>query len=606
MLTDRFDKLRKKELDKVFGKLEIINTWRKVVKNQLRKLDIQDLYDFYDFNYNIDERALALRTEILNGNYQVIKPLIYRLEKKLGICRHIVIPQPQDALVLQVLTEQLNLEIISKMPSENAFYSQDKHNMRYPHNLDTEYGINWQKQWKKLQKLIYQFKESKELLVVTDLSNYYDSIDISVLRNQISNIVDDKEVLLDLLFKIIENISWNPDYLKYTGRGLPTSNLEGVRLLAHSFLFEFDAILKDKTNNSFTRWMDDVIIGVNSRQEAIEMLSSSSDVLKSRGLALNIAKTDIYDSEKAEFHFQIAQNKYLDSVDYNLKPRTQEYNSKTSELKREFKKHLKNTKAKYAEKITKRYVTAFGKFKSEKLLSEVALLYNERPGIRGNLLIYLSELGYKKKTSDTVIKIIRNLNVYDDISLFQVCKLVTDWNIPDNESSLEFLKIFEKEIKAISQRRKNPFDFYCLIWFKSKYEHPDSLLRFIKDYENIWKSDPFLRRQVTTSLSRAYMANPSKVTTILKQQISTGIPQIVSLSSQLLSFSSFDNLPSKINMYLFPTHKQKRYPLSKFLVLCSLLNSESVRTNEIIKSKVKEYIVDDYQKKWIVAHYNIR
>ncbi|WP_298313624.1 RNA-directed DNA polymerase [uncultured Aquimarina sp.] len=606
MLTDRFDKLRRKELDKVFGKLEIINTWRKVVKNQLRKLDIQDLYDFYDFNYNIDERALALRTEILNGNYQVIKPLIYRLEKKLGICRHIVIPQPQDALVLQVLTEQLNTEIISKMPSENAFYSQDKHNMRYPHNLDTEYGINWQKQWKKLQKLIYQFNESKELLVVTDLSNYYDSIDISVLRNQISNIVDDKEVLLDLLFKIIENISWNPDYLKYTGRGIPTSNLEGVRLLAHSFLFEFDAILKDKTNNSFTRWMDDVIIGVNSRQEAIEMLSSSSDVLKSRGLALNIAKTDIYDSKKAEFHFQIEQNKYLDSIDYDLKPRTKEYNSITSELKRELKKHLKNTKAKYAEKITKRYVTAFGKFKSEKLLSEVALLYNERPGIRGNLLIYLSELGYKKKTSDTVIKIIRNLYVYDDISLFQVCKLVTDWNIPDDENSLEFLKTFEKEIKAISQRRKNPFDFYCLIWFKSKYEHPDALLRFIIDYNNIWKSDPFLRRQVTTSLSRAYMINPSKVTTILKQQISTGIPQIVSLSSQLLSFSSFENLPSKINMYLFPTHKQKRYPLSKFLVLCSLLNSEKIRTNEIIKSKVKEYIVDDYQKKWIVAHYNIR
>ncbi|MBJ6368138.1 RNA-directed DNA polymerase [Snuella sedimenti] len=606
MLTDRFNKLRKTELDKVFGKLEIINIWRSIVKNQLRKLDIQDLYDFYDFNYNIDERALAIRTEILNGNYQVIKPIIYRLEKKLGICRHIVIPQPQDALVLQVLTEQLNSEIIGKMPSENSFYSQDKHNMKYPHDLDTEYGVNWQKQWKKLQKLIYQFSESKELLVVTDLSNYFDSIDISVLRNQISNIVDDKEVLLDLLFKIIENISWNPDYLKYTGRGLPTSNLEGIRLLAHSFLFEFDAILKEKTNNSFTRWMDDVVIGVNSRQEAIEMLSSSSDVLKSRGLALNLAKTDIYDSEKAEFHFQIDQNKYLDSIDYNIKPRTSKYNLKTSELKREFKKHLKETKAKYSEKITKRYVTAFGKFKSEKLLSEVALLYNERPGIRGNLLIYLSELGYKKKTSDTVINIIKNLNVYDDISLFQVCKLVTDWDIPDNESSLEFLRTFEIEIKSISQRRKNPFDFYCLIWFKSKYEHPDSLLRFIKDYENIWKSEPFLRRQVTASLSRAYMINPSKVTTILKQQISTGIPQIVSLSSQLLSFSSFENLPSRIHLYLFPTHKQKRYPLSKFLVLCSLLNSEKIRTNEIIKSKVKEYIVDDYQKKWIEAQYNIR
>lgn len=607
MLTDRFNKLRKKELDKVFEKKEIVSTWRKVVRNQLRKLDILDLYDYYDFNYNIEERALALRVEILNGNYQVIKPLIYRLEKKFGICRHIVIPQPQDALVLQVITEQLNTEIISKMPSENSFYSQDKHNMRYPHNVETEYGVSWQKQWKKLQKLIYQFKESKELLVVTDLSNYYDSIDISVLRNQISNIVDDKEVLLDLLFKIIESISWNPDYLRYTGRGLPTSNLEGVRLLAHSFLFEFDAILKEKTNDSFTRWMDDVIIGVDSRQEAIEMLSSSSDVLKSRGLALNIAKTDIYNSEKAEFHFQIDQNLYLDSLDFDIKPRTTKYNSITSELKKEFKKHLKtNNKAKYSEKITKRHVTAFGKYKSEKLLSEVDTLYNEHPGIRTNLLIYLSELGYKKKTSESVIKIIENLNVYDDISLFQVCKLVTDWDIPDDENSLSFLNSFEKEIKNISKRRKNPFDFYCLIWFKAKYDHPDSLMRFIKQYENIWKSEPFLRRQVASCLSRLYITDKARVTLILKQQISTGIPQIVSISSQLLSFSTFEALPSKIRLYLFPTHKQKRYPLSKFLVLCSLLNSENLRMDENIKSNVREYITDSYYKKWLESQYNIR
>ena len=333
MLTERFTKLRKKELEKVFEKKIIISVWRKVVKNQLRKLDIQDLYNYYDFNYNIEERASVLRTEILNGNYQTVKPLIYRLEKKFGVCRHIIIPQSQDALVLQVITEQLNTEIIGKMPSENSFYSQDKHNMKYPHKLDTDYGINWRKQWKKLQKLIYKFKEDKELLVVTDLSNYYDSIDIAVLRNQISNIVDNKEVLLDLLFKIIESISWNPDYLKYTGRGLPTSNLEEIRLLAHSFLFEFDAILKERTNDSFTRWMDDVIIGVDTRQEAIETLSSASDVLKSRGLALNLAKTDIYDSEKAEFHFQIQENKYLDSINLELKKRTKEYNKLTSELK---------------------------------------------------------------------------------------------------------------------------------------------------------------------------------------------------------------------------------------------------------------------------------
>ena len=89
---------------------------------------------------------------------------------------------------------------------------------------------------------------------------------------------------MDILFKILEKISWLPDYLPYTGRGLPTTNLEGVRLLAHSFVFEIDAVLKNKSMESFTRWMDDIIIGVNTRDEAVNVLSSTSDILKSRGL----------------------------------------------------------------------------------------------------------------------------------------------------------------------------------------------------------------------------------------------------------------------------------------------------------------------------------
>lgn len=606
MLTERFIKLRKKELDVVFEKKKIIEVWRNIVKQQLRKLDIQDLYDFYDFNYNIEDRALVLRTDILNGNYRTVKPLIYRIEKKLGVCRHIIIPQPQDALVLQVLTENLNKEIIGKMPSQNSFYSQDRHNMRYPHQLEIDYSLSWRKQWNKLQKLIYQFKEEKELLIVTDLSNYYDSIDISVLRSQISNIVDSKEVFLDLLFKIIESISWTPDYLPYTGRGLPTSNLEGIRLLAHSFLFEFDAILKEKTNDSFTRWMDDVIIGVNSRKEAIEIISEASDVLKSRGLALNLAKTDIYDSEKAEYHFQIESNKYLDSIDYSVKRRTKTYNELTSKLKKNLNKHLKDNKPKYAEKITKRYVTAFGRLKSEKLLSNVAELYDQIPGIRQNLLYYLAELGYKKKTSEAVLNIIRNLNVHDDISLFQVCKLVTDWEIINNSTSDLFLKEFESILQSISSKRKKPFDFYCLIWFKSKYDHPDSLLRFIKKYETIWNLEPFLRRQVTAVLSRLLIFDRDDVTKLLEQQIATGIPQIVSLASHILSFSNYDSIVGKVKLYLFPTHKQKKYPLQKFLVLCCLLTSEKIRTDIRVRGYIFEHINDEYYKKWLESQYNIR
>jgi len=126
MQTERFNRLRKTALSKIFNKKHIVDVWRKIVKNQLRNLDLKDLYDHYDFNYNVEERAIAIKNEILSGTYKVSQPLIYRIEKKFGVCRHLVIPQPIDALVLQVLVEQVADSILSNQPSNNAFYSRDR------------------------------------------------------------------------------------------------------------------------------------------------------------------------------------------------------------------------------------------------------------------------------------------------------------------------------------------------------------------------------------------------------------------------------------------------------------------------------------------------
>jgi hypothetical protein len=262
------------------------------------------------------------------------------LEKKFGVCRHIVIPQPIDALVLQVLVENVAEQIVKHQPSENAFYSRDKHNVRKPHE-SSDYRLNFRQQWKKLQKEIYRFNDERKLLIVTDLSNYYDSININELKKVFLGYINANEVLVDILFRVIEEISWKPDYLPYTFRGLPTSNLEAIRLLAHSFLFEIDEVLDKKTNKNFTRWMDDIVIGVDDRREAIRILSDISDMLKSRGLALNLSKTAIYNQEQAKYHFQIEENKYLDTLE-NLKKSDDSYKKSTAELLRKFKKHFQD------------------------------------------------------------------------------------------------------------------------------------------------------------------------------------------------------------------------------------------------------------------------
>jgi len=160
MHTERFRQLRKKELDGLLDKETVSKVWRKIVRDQLRSLEFKDLFDHYDFNYNIEDRAAALKNEILDGTYTVSAPLIYRIEKKLGVCRHLVAPQPIDALLLQVLVESVADKILKKQPSANSFYSRDKHNVKKPHE-DVQYGVSFRKQWKSLQKKIYKFNEDK-------------------------------------------------------------------------------------------------------------------------------------------------------------------------------------------------------------------------------------------------------------------------------------------------------------------------------------------------------------------------------------------------------------------------------------------------------------
>ena len=75
-----------------------------------------------------------------------------------------------------------------------------------------------------------------------------------------------------------------------------------------------------------------------------------------------------------------------------------------------------------------------------------------------------------------------------------------------------------------------------------------------------------------------------------------------SLASFLLAI---EKLESKLDMYLFPTKKQRVYPLGKFLVLCSVLNSENIRTNKQIVKKVKETVSDPYYRKWLSVQYEI-
>ncbi len=590
MHTERFQRLRKKALNAVFEKEISKEIWRSTVRNQLRNMEIKDLYDHYDFNYNIEDRIQAIKASILDGSYSVGTPLIYKTEKKYGICRHMVIPQPEDALILQCLIEQISSSVLKKQPSKNAFYSRGKHNVKKPHEA-VEYGLSFREQWKILQKQIYNFTDTFDYLVVTDLTNYFDSIDLRELRRVFVSYVEADEVVIDLIFRVVEGLSWKPDYLPYSHRGLPTANIEPIRLLAHSFLFEIDQILRERTGENFARWMDDITCGIDDKRNGIALLSDVSDVLKSRGLALNLSKTQILSAEEAYFHFQIEKNLEIDSYEA-LKPGTKKAKEAERELWFKYKSHFKDRSPKAWDKIAKRYITTFSKLESDRLLVDLSTRYISNPALRTNYLIYLSVRGYSQKAANGVIEILREIDPFDDLSLFQISNLITQWKVPLNKRGSDFVQEAKKILMGHSKRKRDAQSFFALLWFMSKYEDVSGLSSFLIKYRNIWQNNSFLRRQATASMARFSSSLTKKQVELINDQAMSGVPTTVSVANQLKQFSVLTAVPFGLNAYLFPTSKPSIYPHTKFLVLCSVLASESVRNDPTVHSKIAAYVTD--------------
>jgi hypothetical protein len=592
--TARFSVLREKALGKLFTTENLSSVWKNVVRAQMRALDISDLHDYYDFSSSITEKTKEIRNQILKAQYNASSPLIYRLEKRYGICRHIMIPTPSDALVFQTITEYLAPLVIKSQPTKKAYYSRDKHVLQLPHQFQpTRYP--WFILWPRFQKDIWKFTNECSYLVVTDITNFFDNIGLRELRHIVSSYVKVEEVILDLLFNIIEQLSWVPDYLPTSLKGLPTINTEAFRLLPHVMLFEVDKVLNKNSHGNFVRWMDDINIGVNSKEKAYTMLGNINDVLKSRGLALNLSKTDIYTSDEAKIHFLFDENTYLDQTE-KLKISDADFHQKQLDFLNHFRSHLKNSHLKNWDKVIKRYFNISANFRTRGLIKYSYELFINNPSIRSNILYYFSKLGFSKSISDIIIDLLNDLKRYDDVTLYDICKLITDLQIPRSKNGIEFIKTVRKFL----DKSKTGFDLYCNIWFLSKYGEPYELMNLIESTKEQWRNEQFMARQVVSVLPRLFKFNETITTRLLEEQMSAGPRDAASVATNLHTLLNIENL-SKHFFYLFPTNPQKPYPLPKYLILTTILSSKSLKPAEKTRAglKIKTYITDPWYIYWL-------
>ncbi len=128
-------------------------------------------------------------------------------------------------------------------------------------------------------------------IIEIDITNYYDNIDIGILRKELIKSASDAKLspdnymkchfFIESIYNILTNISFNGK------RGLP-QNRDISSFLANIYMRVLDRILE---GNTYFRYMDDIRIISNSHADANRFMLKIVETLRHIGLAINNSKT---------------------------------------------------------------------------------------------------------------------------------------------------------------------------------------------------------------------------------------------------------------------------------------------------------------------------
>ncbi|RUS99571.1 hypothetical protein DSM107003_01550 [Trichormus variabilis SAG 1403-4b] len=567
----------------------MLSAWQNIVKDGMRKQPLLDLHDYYDFHRNRQKIIPIICEQIIKGSYQPKAPNIIRSEKKNGICRHLQLPSPDDAVIFQTLVEKISPIIKKSQPSDRAYYSRSHSQPKSEADIDDSFPYEWWELWPKFQQKIYEFSTTFDYVIVTDVANYFDNISFDRLRNVISSYGQFDEELLDFLFFMLESFVWRPDYLPLSGFGLPQVNFDAPRLFGHAFLFEIDRYLKDVTNNNFVRWMDDIDFGSNDVAQAKKILRDLDELLLTRGLRLNMGKTKILSSCQAKKYFLPNENRFLTIITNLIELKIKQGKSieiEKEKIRKRFKKFLKLSDAGRWNKVYKRYFTISAKTRDNFLERYVPEILINQPDLRDSVFTNYRKFGYSKKRFIQLINFFISEHCMCDITVFSVAKLLVSWNIPlKSKSIIELIQVtHERMIKLPSSA-----SFVASLWILAKYGNESELFSLLCTHQTVWENSSFLARQVAAIIPilRTNINHGYKIKQLL---VEIGHIDAIRVMNNLEYLRDNNKLDKDIIMYLSQGN-QGIYPLSKFLIVFDILNSQRIESS--VRQKLKDQLLKE-------------
>ena len=559
----------------------------------MRRQPIPDPLENLDFHIRIDAICTTIEAEVLSAAYIPATPIRFLSEKSKGLRRQLVIPSVKDALVLQTLSDALWAEIRAKAPTKKAFYAPGDHQFsKVIKGHSSEYGsLN---AWLSFQQTIFGFATSKKFIVVTDIANYYDTISYDHLRNILADLSLAREHALDLLIYTLSCMLWQPDYMPRVPVGLPQANLDAPRLLAHSFLFEIDELLLQRTTIDFARYMDDIDVGVNSLAEGRTVLRDLDLALQTRQIRLNSGKTRILSEAEARRHFKIRENSLIDKLADNIAAKIAARVSTAKEkMQVELGSRAGLRRGSFAfgngEKIFKRLLNLARQIRAEVSDDHFVEILNNWPPLRQAALLWWQSGRNPETKLSLISKLFSGGDLVDDAAKMDATIALVAARLPKDKFVADLLSEILSKLDHAA-----PWDFYSKVWLLSKYGTDAELMGLIEKTVSLWITQEHLARLVAGVFPR-FIGSPhrTKYEAIMRRAgnaWSTGVLQFhLDLVSGKKGYTAIKNFVLAKNSSL-----PNSISHSKFLILLSLLNNTDIAPSAVANlRKVHSWALTD-------------
>ena len=156
------------------------------------------------FELSLNDVLENVNRRVLETTYRPHAAIIVEAAKSKLLHRRLSFLMFEDALILGALVQAARPSLMKQTPEWVSFGQKDKPSKKQDEDIDFDYEDWWTKwlRYRRLRKVIEE--DDHPLLVVSDITNFFSSIDLTLLRSQVSGETSLERKAIDLMFYLLE------------------------------------------------------------------------------------------------------------------------------------------------------------------------------------------------------------------------------------------------------------------------------------------------------------------------------------------------------------------------------------------------------------------